>query len=76
LKDANEQKENAKRALVSLTADLDEQRNKVKIIAEMLVFLMFSVVYKSIAFFDVARLLMTFHSNKQGMTSFPIFSFS
>ncbi|KAG0584963.1 hypothetical protein KC19_3G246600 [Ceratodon purpureus] len=37
LNDANQQKDRAKKTLVSLSADLDEQRSKVKIIAEMLV---------------------------------------
>uniref|UniRef100_A0A7I4E429 Leucine-rich repeat and coiled-coil domain-containing protein 1 n=1 Tax=Physcomitrium patens TaxID=3218 RepID=A0A7I4E429_PHYPA len=36
LTDANHQKERAKRALVSLTAALDEQRSKVKLVTELL----------------------------------------
>ena len=44
LNDAKQQKEKAKKTLVSLSADLEEQRSKVKIIEEMLVLSMFSVV--------------------------------
>jgi len=37
LNDANHQKEKTKRMLVSLTTALDEQRNKFKIVTEMMV---------------------------------------
>lgn len=44
MNDANHEKEKAKTTLETLTAALDEQRSKVKLVAEMLVLSMFSGV--------------------------------